>query len=202
MTMDLEQRRQVFVARTREFLGHGHDRFAAARLVAEAAGDLVGPALDIGTGKGLLAMALARRGLEVVSVDVSREDLELASLLASEAGLEERIRFLLHDARSLPFADGSFGCALMMDVLHHVEEGRPVLAEMSRLVGPSGRIVIADFTEEGFSLVSRVHQAEGREHPRSAVTVEAATALLAELGWPIAGETQGHLQHVVWLRRK
>jgi ubiquinone/menaquinone biosynthesis C-methylase UbiE len=201
-TVNLEERRQAFVARTKEYLGHGHDRFAAARLIAEAASDLAGPALDVGTGKGLLAVALARRGLEVVSVDISREDLELAGLLAREAGFEERIRFLLRDARSLPFADGSFGCALMMDVLHHLEEGRPVLAEMSRLVGPSGCIVMADFTEEGFALVSRVHRAEGREHPRSAVTVDSATAILAELGWRVDGETRGHLQHVVWLRRE
>jgi ubiquinone/menaquinone biosynthesis C-methylase UbiE len=200
--MSLDERKRAFEARTQQYLRDGHDRFAAARLVAEAAGDLDGPALDVGTGRGLLAMALARRGLEVVSVDVSRDDLELATLLAQETGLAGRIRFLLQDARSLPFADSSFGCALMMDVLHHLEEGRPVLAEMARLVGPAGRIVVAEFTEEGFTLVSRVHQAEGREHPRSSVTVDTAGAILAELGWQVGAETQGHLQRVVWFRRK
>ncbi len=52
-------RRRVFDARTQQFLRAGYDRFGAARFVADAAGGLEGPALDVGTGKGLLAMASA-----------------------------------------------------------------------------------------------------------------------------------------------
>jgi ubiquinone/menaquinone biosynthesis C-methylase UbiE len=180
----------------------GHDRQAAARLVAEAAGDIADPALDVGTGKGLLAMALARRGLEVVSVDVNAEDSELARLLAEEAGLEGRIRFLLQDASSLPHADGAFGCALMMDVLHHLGDASPVLREMARVVRPAGTIVVSDFTEEGFAVVAAIHRGEGREHPRSGVTVEAATDVLSAAGWRAGGETFGHLHQVRWFRRK
>jgi ubiquinone/menaquinone biosynthesis C-methylase UbiE len=191
-------RRQAFEARTETYRRLGHDRFAAARFVAEAAGELAAPALDVGTGKGLLAMALARRGLDVVSVDVNREDCELAAFLAEDAGLTRRIRFLIQDARELAIEDASFGCALMMDVLHHLEDAAPVLAEMVRVVRPGGTIVVADFSAEGFETVAAAHRGEGHEHPRSSVTVEEAKEVLSRAGCEPSGDTVGHLHRVVW----
>jgi len=199
--MNLEERKAAFHARTEHYRHLGHDRFAAARLVAEAAGDLGGPALDVGTGKGLLAMALARRGLEVVSVDVNAEDSELAAALARDARLDSRIRFLLQDARSLPYPNASFGCAAMMDVLHHLDDARPILAEMARLVRPGGAIVAADFTEEGFALVDSVHRADGVEHPRSGCSLEGAQGFLLTLGWLEMGRAEVHHNAVVWFRK-
>ena len=199
--MSLDERKAAFHARTGLYRRLGYDRFAAARFVAEAAGPLAGPALDVGTGKGLLAMALARRGLDVVSVDVEPEGSELASALAREAGLDSRIQFHLRDARSLPFGDGSFGCAAMMDVLHHLDDARPVLEEMARLVRPDGTIIMADFTEEGFTLVASVHRADGYEHVRSESTLEGAREFLASLGWCEQGRKQAHHNSVVWFRR-
>ena len=199
--MNLEERKAAFRTRTEQYRRLGHDRFAAARLVAEGAGGLEGPALDVGTGKGLLAMALALRGLDVVSVDVNAEDSELAAALAREAGLDGRIRFLLHDARALPFPDGAFGCAAMMEVLHHLDDARPVLAEMARLVRPGGAIVVADFTEGGFALVASVHGADGQEHARSGSTLEDAREFLASRGWLEKGRSEAHHNAVVWFRK-
>jgi ubiquinone/menaquinone biosynthesis C-methylase UbiE len=199
--MNLEERKAAFRARTEQYCRLGHDRFAAARFVAEAAGCLEGPALDVGTGKGLLTMALARRGLDVVSVDVNAEDSELAAALAGEEGLDGRIRFLLQDARSLPFPDGSFGCAAMMEVLHHLDDARPVLAEMARLVRPGGAIVVADFTEAGFAMVASVHRADGQEHPRSGSTLAGAQEFLSSLDWLEEGRIEAHLNVVAWFRK-
>lgn len=191
-------RELAFWTRTRQYLQEGYDRFAAARFVADAAGALAGPALDVGTGRGLLAMALARRGLDVASVDLSAEDQALAAVLARGAGLAGRIRFLLSDAASLPFPGGHFGSAAMMNVLHHLDGAGPALTEMARVVKRGGRIVVADFTEEGFALVARVHCAEGSSHPCSEVTADTARRILAGLGWRLGGEAQGHLQRVAW----
>jgi ubiquinone/menaquinone biosynthesis C-methylase UbiE len=201
-TVNLEERKAAYHARTEQYRRLGYDRFAAARFVAEAAGPLASPALDVGTGKGLLAMALARRGLDVVSVDVNPDDSELAAALAHEEGLDARIQFVLRDARSLPFADGSFGCAAMMDVLHHLGDARPVLAEMARLVRPRGTIIVADFTEEGFALVASVHGAAGQEHHRSVSTLEGAEEFLVSSGWLRQGHVEAHLNSVAWLRRQ
>jgi ubiquinone/menaquinone biosynthesis C-methylase UbiE len=199
--MNLDERKAAFHGRTEQYRRLGHDRFAAARFVAEAASGLEGPALDVGTGKGLLAMALARRGLDVISVDVKAEDSELAAALAGEAGLDGRIQFLLRDARSLPLPDGLFGCAAMMEVLHHLDDARPVLTEMARLVRPGGVIVVADFTEAGFAMVDSVHRADGQVHPRSGSTLEGAQELLSSLGWLEEGRSEAHRNAVMWFRR-
>jgi len=168
---DSLERLRAFRARSLQYGRLGHDRVGTARFVVETAGALRGPALDVGTGKGLLAIELARTGMEVVSVDVDAEEQELARLLAEEAGVGSRISFVRGDAAHLPYPDGTFGCVAMMDVLHHLDEPGPVLREMARVFNHAGLMVIADFDEQGFELVSRIHREEGRHHPRTAATV-------------------------------
>ena len=196
-----QERLRAFRARNAEYARLGHGRLAAARFVIEAAGTLRGPALDVGTGKGLLAIELARQGLEVVSIDVDDQERELAGLLADEAGLASRITFEHGDAAKLPYEDGQFGCVAMMDVLHHLAEPGPVLREMGRVLAVGGTVVIADFDDQGFEIVSRVHRAEGREHPRTAATVSAAADELAAAGFRCAARTCGHQHEVIVLQK-
>jgi ubiquinone/menaquinone biosynthesis C-methylase UbiE len=195
-------RRQAFEARMARYRAFGHDRVAAARFVARAAGRLRGPALDVGTGRGLLARELGRLCLDVVSIDADASERPLASQLAREAGVGERLRFLHADARRLPFRGGHFGCAAMMDVLHHLHEPRPVLAEMARTVSVGGVVIVADFSREGLRLVQRVHQAERRVHPESGVTVEHARSLLEREGLDCVGRVVGHLHDVTILVKR
>lgn len=187
----------AFRARTERYLREGHDRYEAARFVASGTAPAPGPALDVGTGKGLLALALAERGLAVVSVDVSFDDREVAAALARSAP-GGRVRFVLADAAALPFRRGAFGCAAMMDVLHHLDDAGPVLSEMARAVTPGGRLAVADFSEEGFELVARVHREEGREHPRSAVTLASAAEALRRAGARPEGTASAQLQDAAW----
>jgi 2-polyprenyl-3-methyl-5-hydroxy-6-metoxy-1,4-benzoquinol methylase len=202
VTGDLARQRRAFEERTAQYRALGYDRVAAARFVAGAAGLLRGPALDVGTGKGLLAVELARLGLDVVSVDVDASERPLASDLAREAGVGGRVRFLHRDAAHLPFCHGHFGSAATMDVLHHIADPGPVLAEMARTVKAGGVIVLADFTPEGFDLVARVHRSEGRVHSVSGATVEQARRRLEQEGLACIGERKGHLHEVAILVRR
>ncbi len=190
-----------FQARTQQYLSLGHDRFKAARFVAEAVEPTRGRVLDVGTGKGLLAMALARRGLDVVSVDVNAEDQSFAAFLAGRERLDERIRFVLSDAEALPFPDGHFSSCAMMDVLHHLDNGAAVMKEMVRTLRPGGYLVVADFSDAGFELVARVHEAEGRTHPHGPATMAWADAFLEEQGLERTARASGEL-HDLGLYRK
>jgi ubiquinone/menaquinone biosynthesis C-methylase UbiE len=180
----------------------GHDRVAAARFVPELVRDASGPVLDVGTGKGLLAIELARTGRDVVSVDVDEDEQALAMLLAREGGVADRIRFVCLDAAHLAFPDGAFGCAAMLDVLHHLEQAGPLLREMARVVAPGGPIVVADFDQAGFDLVARVHQGEGRHHPRTKVTVEQAENELGAVGFRLVTRAEGCLQRAIVMARE
>jgi 2-polyprenyl-3-methyl-5-hydroxy-6-metoxy-1,4-benzoquinol methylase len=202
MMITLQERLRAFRARNAEYLRLSHDRLAAARFVVESAGPLRGPSLDVGTGKGLLAIELARQGLDVVSIDVDDQERGLARLLANEAGVGSRITFDNGDAAKLRYANGSFGCAAMMDVLHHLAEPGPVLREMARVVEVGGTIFIADFDDQGFELVSRIHRAEGREHPRTGTTLKEAALTLQKLGLFHLHRANGWHHDVAVLRRE
>jgi ubiquinone/menaquinone biosynthesis C-methylase UbiE len=192
-----EEQEQAFIRRTQRFLDLGYDRHAAAEFVAALADPAASPVLDVGTGKGLLAIALARRGLDVVSVDVSRDDSDLAVFLAEEADVIARVKFMVLDASNLPFPNDHFGCIAMMDVLHHLMEGESVLQEISRTLRPGGTLVVADFTQEGFDLIARVHREDGREHPVGPVTLDWASSWLQGEGFVRGPETTDHLQRAI-----
>ncbi len=200
MTGTAPEQLRAFRKRSQEYLRLGHDRLAAARFVVDAAGDLHGLALDIGTGKGLLAIELARRGIKVVSIDVDNKERELAQLLAQEAGVAGRISFDQGDAAHMPYADGHFGCVAMMDVLHHLAEPVPILNEMARVAAKDGMVIIADFDAPGFDLVSRIHHANGGEHSRTAATVSLALEELSRAGFSCMTKANGHQHDVVVLR--
>lgn len=193
---DVQEEMRAVRADDGVYRGSGPERASAARFVAEAAAVFEGAALDMGTGDGLLAIELARLGLNVVSVDRDADRQALAGLIAQQVGLASRVRFVHGDAARLSFADGSFACVAIMDILHHLDDPVPVLVEATRVLARPGRMVVADFDEEGLELPSRVHTSERRGHPRTLAAVSMAESELARLGLlPIAHMT-GHRHEV------
>lgn len=196
----LETQKAHFADRTASFAGAGYDRFGAPEFILDEAGAIEGPVLDVGTGTGITARALAGRGLDVVTVDTNPDDQQVAAFLTDDPEVRKRIRFSLSDASRLPFPDGHFGCAVAVDVLHHLEAGGPVLTEMLRVVKPGGLVVLADFSVEGFEMVSRVHAVEGGTHPEGPVTVDWARGFLGGLGTSELKVSGGHFHRVAVFR--
>src|SRR5690348_15725074 len=81
---------------------------------------------DIGGGTGNYALALKREGWAPVVVDRSPDMLARASA----KGLET----VEADAQRLPFGDGVFDAAMMISMLHHVEDRPAALAEARRIL--------------------------------------------------------------------
>ena len=96
--------------------------------------------LDVCTGTGELALVFARRGAEVVGVDIAKGMLECAA--AKQA--DPKPTWLLMDATDLGFKDGAFGISTISLALHHMPEAiqRSVLAEVARVT--RRRIVIVE----------------------------------------------------------
>jgi ubiquinone/menaquinone biosynthesis C-methylase UbiE len=196
----LNEQRIHFAKRTARFADAGYDRLGAPEFILDFAGELAGPVLDVGTGMGITARALANRGLEVVSVDRNADDQQVAAALTDDPASAKRIRYLLADAARLPVSDHYFGSAVAIDVLHHLDAGGPVLTELRRAVRPGGLLVLADFSVEGFEMVSQVHAAEGHVHIAGPVTVDWARGFLAGLGAAEVTLFAGHLHRVAVLR--
>jgi ubiquinone/menaquinone biosynthesis C-methylase UbiE len=96
-------------------------------------------ALDVGTGAGTLALALAPLVEEVVGIDLVPE------LLASaREGAPANATFVEGDATALPYDDFSFDLAATRRTIHHVGRPELVVAELARVVRPGGRVFVDD----------------------------------------------------------
>ena len=96
-------------------------------------------ALDSGSGTGALAFALAPLVREVVGVDVDEKRVDAARGIAPE-----NVSFVVGDASSLPFERATFELGGCMRLLHHARRPELVVSELSRVVRPGGRILLAD----------------------------------------------------------
>lgn len=90
--------------------------------------------LDLGCGAGLLSNWLAQRGHLVTGIDANLESLQVAQQRDGSG----QATYLLGDARSIPCADSSFDVVCAMDLLEHIENPEQVIAEISRVLAPSG----------------------------------------------------------------
>jgi demethylmenaquinone methyltransferase/2-methoxy-6-polyprenyl-1,4-benzoquinol methylase len=111
----------------------------------ERAADLarVGPgtrALDVATGTGDLAIALARRGGDVVGSDFSEGMLERARAKSAAVRWEQA------NALALPYDDDVFDAATVGFGARNFSDLERGLAEMARVVRPGGRVVILEIT--------------------------------------------------------
>jgi SAM-dependent methyltransferase len=87
--------------------------------------------LDVGTGTGRAAIALARAGATVTGVDASAEMLGVARRRAGDAGVA--VAFDQGDAHGLAYDDGAFDAAVCLRVLMHTPDWRQSLAELCRV---------------------------------------------------------------------
>jgi SAM-dependent methyltransferase len=100
-------------------------------------------ALDIGTGPGHTAFAVAPHLHEVIAIDLTREMLAEAALLRSKRELPN-VELALADAHNLPCADAAFDLVTCRRTAHHLSDIAGALREMKRVLRPGGRLVIDD----------------------------------------------------------
>lgn len=98
--------------------------------------------LDIGTGPGFFAIALARRGYDVTAVDYTPEMLDRAR--ANAGGLAERIEFRRMDAHSLDFPDARFDAIVTRNLTWNLERPADAYAEWRRVLKPGGVLLNFD----------------------------------------------------------
>jgi SAM-dependent methyltransferase len=138
--------------------------------------------LDVGCGPGRHAHELARRGVAVVGVDISRRFVEIARRDAPAGATFERA-----DARHLAF-DQEFDAAISLcqgafGIVTGPGEDAAILAGMARAVRPGGRVAVSAFSAyfqvrfgEG-----ELDAATGINHERTEVRDEAGTSKAVDL---------------------
>ncbi len=97
--------------------------------------------LDIGCGGGLLSEPMARLGAEVVGIDPSDRNIKTASVHAAEQELA--IDYRVVTAEELAAGGERFDIILNMEVIEHVRDPERFLIDCSRMLKPSGVMVVA-----------------------------------------------------------
>ncbi len=104
--------------------------------------------LDVASGSGDLARALARRllpGGEIWMSDVNRRMLERGRDRAVDAGMVAPA--VQCDAERLPFPGGYFDGVTVAFGLRNMTRKDAALAEMARVLKPGGRLVVLEFSK-------------------------------------------------------
>jgi ubiquinone/menaquinone biosynthesis C-methylase UbiE len=130
-----------------------YERPAMLALAGDVAGRRI---LDAGCGAGPLSAALRDRGAIVTGFDASAGMIELARRrLGDDADLQ------VADLGSpLPFPDDTFDDVTASLVLHYLEDWGPPLAELRRVLKPSGRLIVS--VEHPFA-ITLMHREAGRK---------------------------------------
>jgi len=97
--------------------------------------------LDIGCGGGLLCEPMARLGAEVVGVDPSETNIEVARLHAAESRVT--VDYRASTAEDLADAGEKFDVVLNMEVVEHVADVGLFVARCAEMVKPGGLMFVA-----------------------------------------------------------
>ncbi|HEY3185685.1 MAG TPA: class I SAM-dependent methyltransferase [Gaiellaceae bacterium] len=96
-------------------------------------------ALDVGTGAGALAFALAPHVREVVAVDS-----DAAMLAQARTSAPANVELVEAGAEQLPFDDASFDFVGTLRTLHHVRRPELAVAELTRVARPGAVVFVVD----------------------------------------------------------
>ncbi|MDQ4129331.1 MAG: class I SAM-dependent methyltransferase [Actinomycetota bacterium] len=117
--------------------------------------------LDVACGAGQISVPAARAGARVTGVDIATNSIERARARAREEGLDAR--FDEGDAEELPYDDASFDVVASLFGAMFAPRPDRVAAELVRVCRPGGRIVMGNWTPEGF--VGRMFKVIGKHVP-------------------------------------
>jgi ubiquinone/menaquinone biosynthesis C-methylase UbiE len=99
--------------------------------------------LDVATGTGHTALAVARFVAKTIGIDIAPKMLEQARRLAAEQAVGN-CEFIEGSAEKMPLADGQFSLVTSRHAPHHFHDVPQFLSEVRRVMAPGGRFVLAD----------------------------------------------------------
>ena len=136
-------------------------RRALVRAIAPRPGERI---LDVATGTGLVACALARAAdCQVTGLDQSEEMLAGArARLARHAELAGRVSFIRGEAEELPFPERSFDAVSFTYLLRYVDDPAATMRELVRVLRPGGRIGMLEFGVPGNPVLRALWRAHTR----------------------------------------
>lgn len=116
--------------------------------------------VDVGCGGGILADAMARKGANVLGIDLAGKSLKVAQLHALEAGTSS-VQYREISAEALAAEQqGQFDVVTCMEMLEHVPDPASVVQACARLVAPGGWVFFSTLNRNPKSFLFAILGAE------------------------------------------
>ncbi|SZD73187.1 Ubiquinone/menaquinone biosynthesis methyltransferase ubiE [Candidatus Ornithobacterium hominis] len=105
--------------------------------------------LDVATGTGDLAIALARKikASKITGYDLSAGMLQIGKQKISKKNLQNRIEMIQGDAENMPFDDDFFDAITVAFGVRNFENLDQGLTEFYRVLKPGGKLFILEFSQ-------------------------------------------------------
>ena len=116
--------------------------------------------LDVGCGGGILADAMARRGADVLGIDLATKALKVAQLHALEAQTEG-VQYKEISAEALAAQQpGNFDVVTCMEMLEHVPDPSSIVKACATLVKPGGHVFFSTINRNAKAFLFAIVGAE------------------------------------------
>ena len=117
--------------------------------------------LDVGTGRGQMAILLALHGYQVLTGEPEGANWGDWKTPAKKVNVEDMITFKPFNAEKMPFEDASFDAIFLNASFHHISNKKLALNEFLRVMKPKGTLIIIELTDEEVKVVRE----RWRSHP-------------------------------------
>lgn len=146
--------------RINTILSFGADKRWRKRFVAMAAEQAPSTILDMATGTGEVAVALAHKLPEckITGADLSKQMLAEAVLKIEQQGLGDRITLVEADVEQLPWADESFDLTTVAFGVRNFPSQAKALGELYRTLRSGGELLVVEFSEPRNRLFGAIYR--------------------------------------------
>jgi len=166
--------------RLRLFKKYGYDIPKARKFILRKAKIREGIILEVGTGRGHMAVTLAKNGLKVISIDMDRKAQKVAKLKLKSLKLGKSVSLKHMNAERLQYKDNSFDYVISVNFIHHAKNPVKCLKEMVRVA--KNKLIIADLNKKGGKIMGKVHALDGHRHAASKMSLLGVKEYLQKAG--------------------
>ncbi len=162
------------------FKKYGYDIPKARSFIFTKVKFIQGRVLEVGTGRGHTTVALAKRGVALVSIDLDKKAQNTARLSLKTMKLDKYVVLKMMNAEKLHYSDNYFDFVISANFIHHARNPAKCIKEMVRVT--NGRLVIADINKRGQRIMEKVHALDGHSHAASKMSMSGVKEYLEKQG--------------------
>lgn len=128
------------------------------RIVDKWINFLSGKCLDVGCGTGRYTVKIAKKGYEIIALDISFKMLKKIKEKLNKSIVLNRTNLILADAEHLPFKERIFKSLICTLAINHFENIEKVAKEFSRVSEKSSIFIISTFNSKTLEKFQKRHQ--------------------------------------------